>query len=138
MVSRTILSRMRLPIPPQRLIQFLLPAKSILTYPCIKCNCFFQNKRMIGNYFPFHMLNRIKPYWRRFDKVLLFLREGRWRKGCGAWFLLLFQNVRSPKHPAGTLWHRPGAAPNSPWLPPAAKGAAWLRPCVIEQDAKGS
>ena len=44
------------------------------------------------------------------------LMEGRWRKGSGAGFLFRFQNVRSPKHSAGTLWHRPGAAPSSPWL----------------------
>ncbi len=36
--------------------------------------------------------------------------EGRWREGSGAFFLFRFQNVRSPKHPAVTLWHRPGAA----------------------------
>ena len=45
----------------------------------------------------------------------IFLLRGRWREGRGAGFLLLFQNVRSPKHPAVTLWHRPGAAPSSPW-----------------------
>ena len=67
----------------------------------------------------------------------IFLNYGRWRKGSGASFLFRFQNVRSPKHSAFTLWYRPGAAPSSPWLLPAAKGAAWLRPWVIEQDAKG-
>ena len=71
-------------------------------------------------------------------KYVVFYVEGRGRKGSGAGFLFRFQNVRSPKHPAFTLRHRPGAAPSSPWLAPAAKGAAWLRPCVYEQDAKGS
>ena len=36
--------------------------------------------------------------------------------------------VRVPKHSAFTDRPAPVAAPNSPWLTPAAKGAAWLRP----------
>ncbi len=55
-------------------------------------------------------------------------KKGRWRKGSGAGFLFRFQNVRSPKYPAFTLWLCPVAAPSPPLLRKKLKGAAGLRP----------
>ena len=45
-----------------------------------------------------------------------------------------FQNVRSSKYSASTLWYRTGAPPTSLWLPPAAKGAASATPPVYRAE----
>ena len=47
------------------------------------------------------------------------------------------QNARSPKHSASRLWNRTVAPPGSPWLPPAAKGAALASPPVYRAEYQG-
>ena len=53
------------------------------------------------------------------------------------------QNARSPKHSASRLWNRTVAPPStqgacySPWLPPAAKGAASASPPVYRVEYQG-
>ena len=50
---------------------------------------------------------------------------------------MLFQNVRSPKHSAFTLWYRTVAPPSSPWLSQQLKVPLRLRRLFCEQNTKG-
>ena len=47
------------------------------------------------------------------------------------------QNARSPKYSASIQWNRTDATPSSPWLPPAAKGAASASPPVYRAEYQG-
>ena len=64
-----------------------------------------------------------------------FFAEGRQERGLARPGGVRSRMLRIPKHSAGTLWLWTVASPSS--LPLEAKGAAWLRPWVVLQKAKG-
>ncbi len=66
------------------------------------------------------------------------VRGGRWERRLARPAGVRSRILRSPRHSAGTLWHRTDAAPSSPWLTPEAKGAAWLRPWLLRRMPRAS
>ena len=62
---------------------------------------------------------------------------GRWMREPALFHCSGFQNVRSSKYSAFTLWNRTGATPGSLLAPPAAKGAALASPPVYRAEYQG-